>query len=325
MTIHAQGRSIAIFYEHPEWFQPIIAELERRGVPFVRWLAHQHWHDPTAPLEGVELVVNRMSPSAYTRGHGRAIHYTPQFLSYVEASGVPVVNGVRPARLEFSKAEQIRVLHELGLRHPRSRVISAPEQAVEAAQGLKFPVVIKPNVGGSGAGIMRFDSHQELKRTIGNTAIDLGYDHTGLVQENLPARGESIVRVEVLNGELLYAIRLHLTPGQFNLCPADYCKPEAADRDATGDGVSGRGVPVEGYTPPDPIVDDVIRITREAGIDVGGVEYLVNERDGEVYFYDINALSNFVADAPNVVGFDPFPMLVDYLLRRAGYRQAAYG
>jgi hypothetical protein len=45
---------------------------------------------------------------------------------------------------------------------------------------------------------------------------------------------------------------------------------------------------------------------------------LINARDGQVYFYDINALSNFVADAPNVVGFDPFPKLVDYILARAG-------
>jgi hypothetical protein len=32
----------------------------------------------------------------------------------------------------------------------------------------------------------------------------------------------------------------------------------------------------------------------------------------------VNALSNFVADAPNVIGFDPFAWLVDFLERRAG-------
>jgi hypothetical protein len=30
-------------------------------------------------------------------------------------------------------------------------------------------------------------------------------------------------------------------------------------------------------------------------------------------YYDINALSNFVADGVNVVGFDPFVKLVDWL------------
>jgi hypothetical protein len=36
-------------------------------------------------------------------------------------------------------------------------------------------------------------------------------------------------------------------------------------------------------------------------------------RDGQLYYYDVNALSNFVADAPNVIGFDPFVRLADYL------------
>ena len=54
-----------------------------------------------------------------------------------------------------------------------------------------------------------------------------------------------------------------------------------------------------------------------ASIDVGGVEYLNDPRDGQRYYYDINALSNFVADAPRVVGFDPFARLVDYLERKA--------
>jgi hypothetical protein len=57
---------------------------------------------------------------------------------------------------------------------------------------------------------------------------------------------------------------------------------------------------------------------QSADIDVGGIEYMVDDRDGRLLYYDINALSNFVADAPNVVGFDPFVKLVDYLEQRAG-------
>jgi hypothetical protein len=56
---------------------------------------------------------------------------------------------------------------------------------------------------------------------------------------------------------------------------------------------------------------------------VGGIEYLVDDRDGKHYFYDINALSNFVADAPRVIGFDPFVKLVDYLVTRIGRQVGA--
>ena len=47
------------------------------------------------------------------------------------------------------------------------------------------------------------------------------------------------------------------------------------------------------------------------------LELLVDDRDGQHYFYDINALSNFVADAPRVVGFDPWVGFVDYIVARA--------
>lgn len=41
----------------------------------------------------------------------------------------------------------------------------------------------------------------------------------------------------------------------------------------------------------------------------------MDDRDGQRYYYDINALSNFVADAPRVLGFDPFVRLADWLDR----------
>jgi hypothetical protein len=74
---------------------------------------------------------------------------------------------------------------------------------------------------------------------------------------------------------------------------------------------------VEGYRPPDEVIQQVERIMNAARIDVGGVEYVTDARDGKRYYYDVNALSNFVADAPRVVGFDPFVRLVDYLEREA--------
>jgi hypothetical protein len=50
---------------------------------------------------------------------------------------------------------------------------------------------------------------------------------------------------------------------------------------------------------------------------------MIDDRDGEHYFYDVNALSNFVADAPRVIGFDPFVRLADWLEREAGLVPAA--
>lgn len=316
---HSNSHKLAIFYEHPEWFKPMFAEFDRRGIAYDEQLAYEHHFDPAQRHSPYALVVNRMSPSAHTRGHAHTIPYTLQYLAYLKSIGANVFNGYDPYTYEFSKARQIDLLERLGVPYPKARVINHPAQAFRAAEGLNYPLIVKPNIGGSGAGIRRFDTPHELREASSHGSIELGLDHTALVQEALPARGESIVRVEVLNGEFLYAIRLQLTPGTYNLCPADYCEvPEA------GQGEVAKSSPlVEGITPPQDVIDTVKRITSAANIEVGGVEYLINDRDGEVYYYDINALSNFVADAPNVVGFDPFPRLVDFILERAGLSEMA--
>ncbi len=142
--------------------------------------------------------------------------------------------------------------------------------------------------------------------------LDFGIDHVGLLEEHLAAEGEAILRIELVGGRFLYAIRLLLSPRSFNLCPADYCElPGIAD------GVSGRSLPIEAYDPPPAIVDEARRLVAAAGMDVGGVENVVNARDGYHYSYDLNALSNFVADAPTVIRFSLYVDLVDLILERA--------
>ncbi len=305
---------IAILYEHPQWFRPLFAELDRRGVPYEALDATRLVFDPAQRSSPYSLVVNRMSPSAWTRGHAGAIFHSLHYLSYLDEIGANVLNGAAAYRLELSKALQISLFGRLGIKHPRTRVVNHASQLAQAAEGLRFPVLVKPNIGGSGAGIV---SHETLDELL-HAPLELGLDGTALVQEQLRAEGDAIVRVEILDGELLYAIKILLLPGSFNLCPADYCElPGIAD------GVSGRGLRIERYDPPAEVVEDTKRLVAAAGMDVAGVEYLISADDGQPYFYDLNALSNFVADAPTVLGFDPFANLADLIVARAGIRVGA--
>jgi len=283
-----------------------------RDVPYVALNAVDHVFDPDARHSPYALVVNRMSPSAWMRGHRAAIFHTLRYLEHLEDLGAAILNGAEAFRYELSKAAQYSLMARLGLRHPATRVLSRPEQALSAAAELRYPLLVKPNIGGSGAGIQSFATPDELSAAVDAGELEFGIDHVGLLQEHLPAADEAIVRIEIVGGEFLYAIRLLLSPGSFNLCPADYC-----ELPGTADGVSGRGLPIEAYEPPTAIVDEARRLVAAAGMDVGGVEYLVNQRDGQHYFYDVNALSNFVADAPNVIGFNPYANLVDLILERA--------
>lgn len=317
----AKNKPIAIYYEHPDWFRPLFTELEQRDVPFVRIDANAHTYDPSESESPYSLVVNRASPSAYLRSDAESTFHTLQWLRHLERLGVPVVNGSAVYSMEISKAYQLDILEELGLPYPRARVINNPAVAVEASAGLRFPIVVKANIGGSGAGITRFESQLDLERAVQAGSIDLGLDHVALVQEFVPYTDAHITRVETLNGTFLYAINVYPAEDSFNLCPADACQTtegQSLIRNACALDAPKNGMRVEGYTPPREIIDQVERIARRVELDVGGIEYMIDQRDGKHYFYDINALSNFVADARNVIGFDPFERLVDYLLVRAG-------
>jgi hypothetical protein len=313
-------RPIGIFHEHPDWFRPLFAELERRGIPYEKIDARHHLYDPRESGQRYSLVVNRMSPSAYLRGAGQGIFHTLNYLGHLERRGIPIVNGSEAYRVEISKALQLEILEELGLPYPAARIINHPEQAVAAAEGLRFPVVVKPNIGGSGAGIVRFDTPGLLAAAVHEGRIDLGIDQVGLVQEYIPARGGHITRVETLDQRYLYAINVYNTGAGFNLCPADICQTTDGvelSRGACPADAPKTGIRVESFTPSADVIAAVERIVTASAIDVGGIEYVVDDRDGRVLYYDINALSNFVADATRVVGFDPHARLVDYLERRA--------
>jgi hypothetical protein len=318
-------KPIAVYHEHPDWFKPLFAELDRRGLPSERLDAAAHEFDPSETAVPWSLVVNRASPSAYLRGHAQSTFHTLHWLRHLERLGVPVVNGADVYALELSKATQLDLLRSLDLPFPRARAINHASRAVQAARGLWFPVLVKANVGGSGAGIVRYDTLAALADAVAAGTVQLGVDGTALVQESAPLRDGHITRVETLGGKYLYAIDVYPAVGSFDLCPADACQTTTGVelvRGACAIDAPRSGLRVEAMTPSAQIIEEVERISRAARLDVGGIEFLVDDRDGRHYYYDINALSNFVADAPNVIGFDPFERLVDYIAARAGFARA---
>ena len=313
-------RPIGILDEHPEWSRRLCEALDARRLPYEKIDHSSHAFDPRDREPHYAVIVNRTSPSSHTRGHAGVLFYTESLLAHYEALGIPVINPVRAFRFEKSKALQLGLFERLGVRYPRALVINHPEQALKVADRVGFPLIVKPNVGGSGAGIVRFDDAESLRAALPTLA--LGPDGTALVQAYIAPAENAIVRVEVLDGRPLYAIRIVREVTQdFNLCPADICQVPANATPSVALAacpVDSKGaMTVTRYDAPVENLEIAARLTVEAGIDVGGVEYLLSTRDGLAYFYDVNATSNFVADAPRVLGFDPFPAFVDSIVARA--------
>jgi len=324
-------KPIGIYFEQQQWFRPLFAELDRRGAAWEKIDAVSHSFAPEdRPQDKYAVVLNKMSPSAWNRGNGDQIFYTLAYLEHLERHGVRVINGLRAFRNELSKASQMTLLEKLGLGYPKTRVLHRAAQVEAAVAGLRWPVVVKPNIGGSGAGVRKFTNIEDLRAAAEGGELAFGMDSTALVQEFIPARRQEIVRVEVLDGKFLYAIKIHITGETFDLCPLDICKTSDGRAVEQKSDIVGamcvteakKGLSVEGYDAPVEVRREVEAIMREAGVELGGVEYMVDDRDGSRVYYDINALSNFVADGVGTVGFDPFARLADWLEAEAGHRSS---
>ncbi len=291
--------SIALFYEHPAWFAPLFAALDRRGIAHLDLKPEGGW-DPAARTPPAPVLFNRIAMSSFLRAAEHPIFDAMARLDHWRRAGARVINGAEVMAIDASKARQLSLIASLGFAIPATRVVHRAADVAEAAIAIGFPLVVKANIGGAGAGIVRFDSRDELRAAIADGTLPTSVDGVLLVQDYVPARGGTITRIETLDRRFLYALDI-AGAGAFDLCPADACV------------VPGTAITMSATTPPPALVDAAERIASAAGLDVGGVEVMIDDRDGTPRFYDINALSNFVARPLDVLGWDPHERLVDYL------------
>ncbi|MEA3063824.1 MAG: hypothetical protein QOJ27_252 [Sphingomonadales bacterium] len=294
---------LAILYEHPAWFEPLFEALERHGVAYQAIRLSDHGFDPASSRIPAPVVLSRVAMSSFLRETEHGIFYAEALLAHWAANGARVLNGAETIAVDSSKARQLSLIARLGYEVPETRVVHRREDLAGAARTMRWPLLAKANVGGSGAGIVRYSSEQELAASVAAGTVPESVDGVLLVQDYVPARGGVITRVETLGGKYLYAIEVESGGDNFDLCPADACLIRP-----------GRpAVRMAAVEPPAELVEAAERIAKAAGLDVGGVEYLVDDRDGTARFYDINALSNFVAKPLDVLGWDPHDRLVDFL------------
>jgi len=307
---------LVVLHEHPEWQKPLFSALALGGVSFAPYdltrAAFSNVDIPDAPV-----YFNQASPSAYVRGHTRAVPFALALMRSLAVRGARVLNGADVFALELSKSTQAALLHHLGIDTPRSITFNDPRALRAHGATLRWPALLKPDQGGSGARIQVVQTLDEVEALFARDPDIWLPDNLFLLQEYLPHDPEhGIVRLEFLGGDLLYAMRV-VTHGRFNLCPSPVCNPD------DGDGVcevpaAEPAPPVEFHPYPEvprEAVETATRIVRAARLDVGGIEYLETP-DGRRVFYDINANSNLRPSVAATFGFDPFERVVEYLRRQ---------
>jgi hypothetical protein len=302
---------LAVFFEHPQWFEALFACLDRRGVDYVKIPIQDHTFDPEDTSLPAPVILNRLAMSSFLRQDEHALFYSMAVLDHWRMLGARVINGPDVLAYDTSKARQMALFRKAGLAIPKSRIAHRREDVPRLAAEVGYPVMVKVNVGGSGTGMIRYDSPEDLEAAVADKLTPMGVDGVVVVLEYVPARDARVIRCEVLAGKLLYALALDGAGSTFDLCPADVCM---VDRPT---------ITISQFRPAPDMVRAVERVAQMSGLDVGGIEYMIDDRDGRPKFYDLNAMSNFVAKPLEVLGWDPHDKLVDFLQAELAARRKA--
>lgn len=282
MTVH-------VLHENPEWMPPFAAAFAAEGVDWDETLVTGGSLDLTAtPAEG--LWWSRMSASAHTRGHTAAAEHARALLDVLEAHGRRVVNGRAVLDLELSKVRQLALLRAARIAVPRTVAVvgGRPDDVLAAAATVRPPVVVKPNRGGKGLGVTRFDSVDELAAAL--PGLDEPVDGVLLVQEYVEPARPRITRAEIVGGELVYAITADTERGGFQLCPADACAV---------DGTPASLFALRTELLPSGLADAYESFARWHGLEVAGFEF-IETADGRAVTYDVNTNTNYNPDVEAV-------------------------
>jgi hypothetical protein len=299
---------VYILHENEAWIEPLRAELEEREIPYETWFISEGAVD-LAATPPVGVFYNRMSASSHTRDHRYAVELTEPIVAWLEAHGRRVVNDRHALMLEVRKFEQYLALNQQGIRTPRTIAATGRKALLEAAAQFQPPFIYKPNRGGKGLGVMKFNSLDSFQAALVENDLE-SIDGIGLIQEYIAPADGSIVRSEFVGGQFLYSVRVDASEG-FELCPADACQIDDAFCPAEAD----EERPAKFQILEDPANPDLPAYTRflaDNGFEVAAIEY-ITATDGKRYVYDVNMNTNYNSEAELKAGIKGMGAIADFL------------
>ena len=263
------------------------------------------------------LYFNQASPSAYLRGHTRAV---PLALAYMRSLELPGRAGAERRRRVRARAEQERpgdAAADARHRHARARSRSTTSQrcarhadaialagAAEARPGRQRRAHPGRRVAGARRGdLPRRSRRVAARQPVPAAGVPAARSRAGHRPPGVPRRRAALRDARqdarplqpvpvagVQSGRRRRRVRGAGGPG--------------------GRGAAGRVLPVPRGAARGRRDGEADRAGRR--LDVGGIEYL-ETADGRRVFYDINANSNLRPSVAAAFGFDPFERVVDFL------------
>jgi RimK family alpha-L-glutamate ligase len=179
-------------------------------------------------------------------------------LRHFEQAGVIVINSSTAIETAKNKMLTSQVLSRSGIAIPNTMMVRFPVDDKLIEKNIGYPCIIKVVTGSYGAGVYLCEKKRDYKKII-EFVESLGNKKTLLVQEYLGERPGEDLRVLVIGGKVIGAMKRTAPEGDFRA-------------NITGGG-TGQGFEVT------PEIDYIARETARAlGLTIGGIDLLFDSR-----------------------------------------------
>jgi len=287
---------IGLLSDNINWVQPLLQAMDAAGVPS-RLIPFPH--PPFTEFDGrayPKMIFNRVAVRT-AMGSPGIVTLVRDLLSALQLQDKHIINNGHCHHVGSSKALQSLVFERAGVLSPRTLVLHDKAMLTTAREQMPDGM-LKPNVGGLGAGVWAPESpDQDVPPTI--LAAAFAADGMAVWQQRYIPRDNVIYRVELLGGEVLYRARVPVKPDSFSYCLGNarsFSDPVTLDQVAETK-----------------LRSALTQICRLADMDVGSVEYLIPNGESEACFFDINPVSTYHPKAADLLGFDPYKNLAAWL------------
>ncbi len=257
--------------------------------------AHRTYIEPITP-EVVEKIIRKERPDAIlpTLGGQTGLNTAVKVAEsgVLEELGVEMIGASREVIHKAEDREQFRqAMFNINLRIPESEIVRSMDQAVEAANRIGYPIIVRPSftLGGTGGGIAY---NEDDLRKICKQGLDLSMIHEIMLEESVIGWKE--YELEVMRDR---------NDNCVIICSIENLDPMGVH---TGDSITV--APAQTLTDREyqKLRDASLAIIREIGVETGGsnIQFAVNPDNGEVVVIEMNPrVSRSSALASKATGF----------------------
>ncbi|XP_046560564.1 uncharacterized protein LOC124269584 [Haliotis rubra] len=274
---------IIILHDNKEWFSFLKEEFKEYDVTMEQWISDEIDFEVTSEPPKNAVFYNRCSPSSYIRGHRLSLDQARVIIQWLRNHNRIVVNGEMAIDVEDSKAYQYVMAKKCGLNVPKTIFTSNPNaQLIEENFGRDSAFVIKPNRGGRGLDVRKFDNLADFEQNTEPLASTTGLY---VIQGFIPLTS-GLFRAEFVGKKYLYTSKATACDGfNSNFCPCEVPR----DRFKILPDVE------------DPFIENCTNFFRSTALDNGAIEYIY-DANGVPYVIDINCNTGYNTEAEEEAG-----------------------